>query len=256
MADHLPAPVVVLGLGKMGAAMARRLRDLGHPLIVWNRSFHKAGALAAEKTDGAKVMAARTAEEALLMGREEDGSGPLILSVLSDTDTTVALLTDPVVLPLLTGRVVVNLASGSPDDGRMVAAKLDGKGLLAYVDGAFSGPPQKARGGAGVVFASCENAAVFKSHCGLLAGLGKVVFTGRIGSSRALDYAVVDLALVNLMALASNTAMLEREGVNTDQLFASLEHRFATMPAYLRGNYEKMDQVSPLPKGDRDGIPQ
>jgi 3-hydroxyisobutyrate dehydrogenase-like beta-hydroxyacid dehydrogenase len=37
--------VAFLGLGLMGAPMARRLLDAGHELVVWNRSAAKAAPL-------------------------------------------------------------------------------------------------------------------------------------------------------------------------------------------------------------------
>ena len=45
--------VAVLGLGKMGAGFARRLRDQGQEFVVWNRSAVTAEALAAEVGGGA-----------------------------------------------------------------------------------------------------------------------------------------------------------------------------------------------------------
>ena len=44
-----------LGLGKMGAAMARKLMAAGHEVTVWNRDSAKAQALTSE---GAKAAAA------------------------------------------------------------------------------------------------------------------------------------------------------------------------------------------------------
>ncbi len=45
--------VAVLGLGKMGEPIARRLLDAGHELCVWNRTAGRAGGLAAA---GAQVL--------------------------------------------------------------------------------------------------------------------------------------------------------------------------------------------------------
>ena len=42
----------VAGLGRMGAAIARRLLDVGHEVVVWNRSLDKCQPLEAA---GAKV---------------------------------------------------------------------------------------------------------------------------------------------------------------------------------------------------------
>lgn len=43
---------------------------------------------------------------------------------------------------------------------------------------------------------------------------------GKVGASRAIDYAVVDLALVCYTSFLSNVEMLEREGVDRAQLYA------------------------------------
>jgi len=62
--------VGVLGIGRMGAAMARALHTAGHDLVLWNRSPEAADALAAEL--GARVAAtpaevARTASVCITM---------------------------------------------------------------------------------------------------------------------------------------------------------------------------------------------
>lgn len=41
-------PIGIAGLGRLGAAMARRFMSLGHPAVVWNRDRSKAEPLAAE----------------------------------------------------------------------------------------------------------------------------------------------------------------------------------------------------------------
>ena len=70
------ANVTVLGLGAMGARMARRLLDAGFDVTVWNRSPASAAALAAR---GATVAASpreavAQADVALAMVRDDDAS--------------------------------------------------------------------------------------------------------------------------------------------------------------------------------------
>ena len=69
-------------------------------------------------------------------------------------------------------------------------------GARAYIDGAYCGPPSKARQGAGVLFLSSSAPDAVERLRPTLALLGEVCFAGSVGTSRALDYAVVDLALV------------------------------------------------------------
>ena len=44
--------VAVLGLGKMGGPIARRLLDAGHAVSVWNRTAGRAAALAEAGAEG------------------------------------------------------------------------------------------------------------------------------------------------------------------------------------------------------------
>ena len=121
----------------------------------------------------------------------------------------------------LRGRTVVNLTSGNPDEGRWIAAALAAPhlGVRAYIDGAYCGPPSKARSGCGVLFLSCDTPDDVERLLPTLSLLGEAVACGRVGSSRAIDYAVVDLALVCFNSFLSNAEMLEREGVNRAQLY-------------------------------------
>ena len=50
-------PVTVVGLGSMGQALAGTLHAAGHPTTVWNRSAHRAEALAAEGATAAPTVA-------------------------------------------------------------------------------------------------------------------------------------------------------------------------------------------------------
>ena len=65
--------------------------------------------------------------------------------------------------------------------------------------------------------------------------LGEAVACGRLGSSRAIDYAVVDLALVCFNSFLSNAEMREREGVDRTQLYEHMGKRLATVPGPVKG---------------------
>ena len=112
-------------------------------------------------------------------------SAPDAMVVIVLSDTAACLETLKSIVDVLDGRTVVNLTSGSPDDGRTVAAMMPAG--AAYMDGAYCGPPAKARQGAGVLFLSSEAAAEVERLRSSLSMLGELCFTGtRIGASRAL----------------------------------------------------------------------
>ncbi|MFC7645825.1 NAD(P)-binding domain-containing protein [Streptosporangium lutulentum] len=104
--DH-PA-VTVIGLGSMGSALATALLDRGHPTTVWNRTAHRAEALAA-----------RGARPAADPGEAVTAS-PLIVACVLDYEALHGVL-EPVG-GSLEGRTLVNLTSGSPEQARETAA--------------------------------------------------------------------------------------------------------------------------------------
>jgi len=221
---------VCFGLGSMGMAISRRLRECGHRVVAWNRSEAKSAALAAEDFPGS-CLAAPSPIAAL----DAAGSTDLVIVCLSDTSVVERLLMEPGMHAYLEGKVVANLTSGSPDDGRSVGRLLKANvpSLGGYIDGAICGAPAKARVGQAQLFLSSEDERTLEPHRELLSSLGRVTFSPGIGASRALDYAVVDLAFVNALSFLSNAPLLEREGVDPAQVLEQMKQRLETVPGFL-----------------------
>eukprot|EP01060_Flectonema_neradi_P001220 TRINITY_DN10726_c0_g1_i1.p1 TRINITY_DN10726_c0_g1~~TRINITY_DN10726_c0_g1_i1.p1 ORF type:complete len:300 (+),score=51.74 TRINITY_DN10726_c0_g1_i1:43-942(+) len=222
--------VCMLGLGKMGGAMARRLGEKGHKVVLWNRTKAKADAIAEEFPN---CVAKETVADAVAADKEA-----LIVMVMTTMEATSEILES--VKSDLSGRVVVNLASGNPDQGRNIAKQLSEYKIGGYLDGAYSGPPAKARAGAGTLFLSAAEKSLFDTHTSLLSDLGENIWSGDIGASRALDYAVVDLVLANMMCYSSALSMMEKEGVDQKTFFECSAKRLSTVPAMLELSYERM----------------
>ena len=213
----------------MGAAAARRLAGLGYEVRVWNRSSDKARAIASDR-----ITVAATARDAV-------EAADLCIALLSTTDAVKALVDD--CRGLEYNKVLANLASGSPDDGRAVAAAVaDVLPNATFLDGAYCGPPTSLEQGAGQLFVSCAGGedALDASTRAALSALGVTTFCAGIGAARALDYAVVDMAFVTLMSYAANAAMLEREGVSTEVAIEAIRHRLETAPAALEAAASRM----------------
>jgi 3-hydroxyisobutyrate dehydrogenase-like beta-hydroxyacid dehydrogenase len=121
-----PAPVSVIGLGMMGAALAGAYLKAGHKTTVWNRSAEKADPLVAQ---GA-VRAGDVAEAVA-------ASDVLVVCVFDYAAMHEIL--DPV-REKLTGKVIVNLTSGLPDDARGAADWARATGA-DYLDGYIMAVP-------------------------------------------------------------------------------------------------------------------
>ncbi|MFC5744992.1 NAD(P)-dependent oxidoreductase [Actinomadura rugatobispora] len=121
------SPVTVLGLGSMGSALAAALLKAGHPTTVWNRSPGKADDLVA-----AGAVRAASVTDAIK-------ASPLVIACLLDYPVVEELLAPAA--DALTGRDLVNLTNGTPDQARALAARLDARGAW-YVDGGIMAIPR------------------------------------------------------------------------------------------------------------------
>ncbi|WP_438804148.1 NAD(P)-dependent oxidoreductase [Nocardia farcinica] len=118
-------PVTVLGLGRMGAAVAEILVRAGHPTTVWNRTPGRAAHLDA--------LGARRAPDP----RTAVAAGRLIITVLADTPAATELLTP--LTDALAGRTVLNVATGRPDQAAELTTRLGG---IPVLDAGIFGVPQ------------------------------------------------------------------------------------------------------------------
>jgi 3-hydroxyisobutyrate dehydrogenase-like beta-hydroxyacid dehydrogenase len=113
------AKIAFLGLGQMGAPMARRLLQVGHQLTVWDRTADHAKPLA---TEGAAVAASpaqagRAAEFAITMLATPDALREVVLGE------------NGLAKALGESQVYIDMSTVGPDTVRSIAAKLP-KGVV------------------------------------------------------------------------------------------------------------------------------
>ncbi len=138
--------ITVIGLGLMGAALARAIQRAGHDLTVWNRSPAKMRPFIDDGVAGAPdVVSAITAS-------------PVILICIDNYAVTDTMLQSEGILPLLSGRTVVQLSTGTPKEARAASEWMvarDG----AYLDGAIlAGPKSIGTDGAQILLSGGEAA--------------------------------------------------------------------------------------------------
>src|SRR5258706_5487296 len=155
--------VAIIGTGKMGGAMARRLKSQGHELTLWNRTREKAEALGAGKVAATPAEAAREAE--------------VVISMLTDADAVrTAYLGDEGVLKSAKGQVFIEMSTAGPDVATELAPRL-AKAGAQYVEAPVIGSVPAVEAGTVVVLAPGKEAAVERARP-LLHALGE----GRHGS--------------------------------------------------------------------------
>ncbi|MFI2423166.1 NAD(P)-dependent oxidoreductase [Streptomyces sp. NPDC018955] len=184
-------PLTLLGTGAMGTALARAWLAAGHPVTVWNRTPARAGALAAE---GASVAA--SAAEAVAANR-------LVIVCLLDDASVGEALEDAD----LTGRDLVNLTTGTPEDGRTRAAWAEARGARFLDGGIMAVPPMIGAPESGAYVFYSGSGALFEEHRDTLAVPADARYVGADPGFAAL----YDVALLSGMS----------------GLFAGITHAFA-----------------------------
>ena len=114
--------VTVLGLGLMGSALARVIQQAGHIITVWNRTTEKVEPFVADGAVGASNVA--SAVEA----------SPVIIVCVDNYTVTQNLMETANVEPSLSGRVIIQLSTGTPKDAQEAAAWFRKRGA-DYIDG-------------------------------------------------------------------------------------------------------------------------
>ncbi len=194
--------ISTLGLGLMGSALARSLVNGGHDVTVWNRSPARMQPLVDLGAAPAATVAA--AVEA----------SPVVLVNIDDYPSTRALFEAADVAEKLSGRVVVQLSTGTPNEAREFEAWFTSRGA-DYLDGKLLCYPENiGTPSATIVYAGRRS--VF-DHCeALLTSLGEDIrFVGeRVGSAAALDLAWLSSVFGAYVGAAHGVVLCESEGVD------------------------------------------
>lgn len=222
--------VAVLGLGRMGLALATALIAAGHRVSVWNRSPEKAEAL---KHGGAEVAATpsdaiRNTETALLCITGEVASE--------------ALLKSPDVVRAFEGRVLIQLSTLSPATSAGLAAWA-GSHRIAYLDGAILGYPDDVLKGRCVVVYSGDRRA-FEGNEAMLAAIGRSKYVGeKPGGAPAFEQAMFSFSFASWAAYFHGGALCRAAGIPlelyVETLIERLPSRQAAMQQFGRNMIER-----------------
>jgi 3-hydroxyisobutyrate dehydrogenase len=188
----------VVGLGTMGAPMARHLLEAGHDVSVWNRTRHREEPLAG--------LGAARAESAAAVAREADA---------------VVFGPDGVASTLAAGSVLVDCSTASPSLARDLAARLAADGRL-FVDAPVSGGSEGAQKGTLTVFLGGSDEAVALAMPVVQAFGARITHLGPAGSGQAAK-AVNQVVLAGVYAgVAEGLVLAERFGLPADALVEAL----------------------------------
>jgi len=194
----------IAGIGKMGAAIAQRLIEVGHKVTVWNRSADKLKPLTA-----AGAAAAATPAQ---LARDAEA----VITILTDAAAIDAVYTGAsgLLAPDVRGKLFIEMSTVQPRTEVALAAKVRGKGavLVECPVGGSTGPARQGKL-IGLMGAEAADAARAKpileqlcrrlEHCGpvgsgavmkLTINMPLMIYWQALGEALALDPArIMDL---------------------------------------------------------------
>jgi 3-hydroxyisobutyrate dehydrogenase len=205
-----PLPrVAVVGLGRMGRLIARRLLEAGHEVAVWNRT--------AARTDALVALGARPATTPAAAAR--------------DSDILISLVADPVALRAVSGGsqgiaagaharlTVIEMSTVGPAAIAELRATLPPE--TALLDAPVLGSVAEAEAGTLTILVGGAGADVRRARP-VLDELGQVVAVGPLGSGAAAKL-VANAALFGAIALLGETIALGRDlGLADDAVYQVL----------------------------------
>ena len=226
--------VAILGTGKMGGAMARRLASAGHELTLWNRTRERAEALGVGKVVATPAEAAQNAD--------------VVISMLTDANAVRgAYLGDNGAAKAAQRQAFVDMSTAGPDISKELAPLIERTGSQ-FVEAPVLGSIAAVESGTLIIFAAGNEAAIERARP-VLEDLGEVRRVGEIGIGASLKLVANSmLAGVNALAaelMAAGTAA----GLDPENVFwvlsrmspvlngrkaALLEHRYEPVSFALR----------------------
>ncbi len=193
--------LTVLGLGAMGSAIARTLIDKQCDLTVWNRSSGKAKGIPELRTRSTETL------------KQAIESSPRILICIHGYAATRLMLDDPEIIPLLSGRTIIQMSTGTPAEARAAEAWVNEQGghyldcsIMVYPETVGKTEAQLLVSGPQEIYHECAR---YIKHLG-----DDIHYLGsKIGAAAALDLAVVTRLVVNTVGIVYGAHICESEGL-------------------------------------------
>ncbi|MDT0433389.1 MULTISPECIES: NAD(P)-dependent oxidoreductase [Streptomyces] len=221
--------LTLIGLGPMGLAMVNTYLDNGYQVTVWNRTAAKAEPLVAR---GAVL--APTVEEAL-------AANELVVLSLTDYDAVYAVL-EPAA-GSLSGKVIANLTSDTPEKAREAAAWAAKHGAKHLTGGVQVPPPLIGKPGSSTYYSGPKD--VFDAHEEALKVLTEADHRGEDAGLAAMYYqAQMTIFWTSMLSFYQALALGQANGVAAQDLLPYAKMQFAMMPHFLDLYAQHVDTAS------------
>ena len=229
--------MAILGTGKMGGAMARRLNAAGHDLTLWNRTPERALALGVGKVAATPAEAVASAE--------------IVISMLTDADAVrAAYLGEGGAATAAHHQVFIEMSTAGPDVAKDIVPAIERSGAQ-FVEAPVLGSVGAVEAGTLIVLASGSEAAIEHARP-VLEALGEVRPLGEVGSAAKLKL-VANSMIAGVSALAAELlAAGTAAGLNAEDVFSVLSRVAPVLNARKAGFVEH--RYEPITFALRDAL--
>ena len=194
--------VAFLGLGSIGRPMAKRIREAGFALTVWNRSADRAASFA-------KEIGATHAKTAAAAARDAD----VVVTCLSTSLDVEQVVDAGLIDGLQPGATLLDCTSGDPATSKRIAARLTEK-KVAFIDAPVSGGVKGAIEGTLTVMCG-GSADDLKRVLPVIEAFGrKIVHCGPVGAGDAVKAMNQALLALTIWGTGEALVALAKSGVS------------------------------------------
>ncbi|MEM6901996.1 MAG: NAD(P)-dependent oxidoreductase [Pseudomonadota bacterium] len=210
--SHKSTTVAVLGIGRMGLPMAKRLCVAGYRVQVWNRTRAKAEPLAADGAVVADSAAEAVAAADVVITLLENG--PVVEAVLFDSD-----------IAYRPGQVVIDMSSIAPDMARDHAVRLEREGVQ-HIDAPVSGGTVGAKAGTLAIMAGGAVETI-EAQRSLIETFGRLTRVGDHGAGQVAKLANQAIVGATIGAVAEALTLAKAGGADPAAVRDAIRGGFA-----------------------------
>jgi 3-hydroxyisobutyrate dehydrogenase len=236
MTTSLPA-LAFAGIGLMGLPMTRRLLAAGYPLSVWNRSPDKCLPLLELGAQRAQTPAELCTDAGIVM------------LCLANTEVVREVVFGPggIAEGARPGQLLVDFSSLEPAATRAMAAELEQRCGMRWVDAPVSGGTPGAEAGSLTIMAGGREEDIERARP-VLAHLGqRLTRMGEVGAGQVTKLCNQMIVACNALVIAEVVALAEQAGVDASLLAPALAGGFAdSKPLQILAPQMASSQFEPI----------
>jgi 3-hydroxyisobutyrate dehydrogenase-like beta-hydroxyacid dehydrogenase len=215
--------VAILGVGKMGSAMAKELALAGFHVTLWNRSQAAADKLAVDI--GLPTVTVSPTPKAALAHAD------FALCLFTNGIVTQSvLLDDPTVLEgVKSGLIIADMGTSGVESAKILATALSAK-KISFIDAPVSGSVATIAAHQLLVMASGDEAVIEKATPVFSVFAKKTAYLGKAGTGQAMKLAVNLIVHTLNAAVSEGLALATASGIEASAAYDVLEESVVAAP--------------------------